>query len=737
MKFDYVSKKTQIEEFIIEAKKTGEISCIILLNKDEEELRALIEEEDAEGLVRIINIKSDEIKNLDEIKKMKPILRLKFVSENCSSEDVNQLISIWKANKNSVIIYAGAGSGKTTVMTECVYDTLIKGSAKPEEILLITHTRTGKKELEKRLYQLFNDRYRVVDNNKILECIENFININSLTIESYCKSILGEIGYYYGYSSNPSIVGLTSKVKNEIDNVITTVLNRNNVVFSDISLGSSNIKNIVINLIKDSSVNLYEIDRYAIWQTGDSEKIKKVEMIIKEIINEVVMSVDDMLIKEDKILLRQLNSKINPILEHYPISKESLKKIKYIYIDEGQDTSYEKMILLKALARITNANIIFCGDEHQSIFRFIGAYQDVVKNFQQEIKRVVKLTTNYRSKKEIVDYSNILGIKFFPKSYRVANVGRNDSDGGKVKVINCNDLNIQVEKIYDILRNKQNENIMILVRTNRSAIKVYNMLKGKGINLAIDKGGDLYRVRAARELLLLIKYLLMPDCFEIICQLFNTKYLNLDHSINGELLIKSNMKYYSELLSEFDEALGRLKGETDFQKLLEVIDLCRIKYTASDYYDDLNLIIDEMLKNNCTASFYTMKRFLESMMRNNYVEKNSLQRTMEKGIIIRTMHSAKGTEASLVIILADYDYSIKDNLKKNRVETFVDSKTIALRVGQVMENLYFKQLRCNEQKELEMDEKKLLYVSVTRARDELYILRNTMKNNIGSLLVEV
>jgi len=267
----------------------------------------------------------------------------------------------------SLLILAGAGSGKTRVLIERIANIIKSGKAQPEEIMAVTFTNKAAKELKLRLIK------KVGESGKF---------IIAGTFHSICAKILRKYADRIGYQSNFVIYDTDDKNK-VIKNCLKELeLDSINYPYKKISSFISNLKN---KMIYPDNFEITELSYY-------HEKIKDVyELYQKELLSCNAFDFDDLLCMV--IRLFDIDEEIKFMYQNM---------IKYIHVDEYQDTNFVQDSLVTILSELYG-NICVVGDEDQSIYSWRGADIRNILEFKNRFRncKVIQLEQNYRSTSNI------------------------------------------------------------------------------------------------------------------------------------------------------------------------------------------------------------------------------------------------------------------------------------------------------------------------------------------------
>ena len=395
------------------------------------------------------------------------------------------------------LVIAGAGSGKTRVLTYRIANLLSRG-VPPYRILALTFTNKAAREMQKRIATLVGS--------------SNAGNLWMGTFHSIFSKILRVEAEHLGYSSNFTIYD-SQDSKNLIKSIV-----------KDLKLDDKIYKpNDVLGRISMAKNNLVVAQAYA-----QSAKITSADQAAKKpMISEIykyyqsrckqsdVMDFDDLLLQTN-ILFRDFPE----ILEKYQ------KKFDYILVDEYQDTNYSQYLIIKKLAEKHN-NICVVGDDAQSIYSFRGARIENILNFRNDYPgyKLCKLEQNYRSTTTIVDAANSIisrNKEQIPKKTFSEN-----EEGDKIRVMkSLSDKEEGFQVAQEIFRISQNEqadfnDFAILYRTNAQSRIMEEALRKRNIPYKIYGGLSFYQRKEIKDLIAYLRLTVNQNDEEALKRIIN------------------------------------------------------------------------------------------------------------------------------------------------------------------------------------------------------------------------
>ena len=599
-----------------------------------------------------------------------------------------------------VLVTAGAGSGKTRLLTHRIAYMVKEKGIFPNQILAITFTNKAANEMKERLGKM----------------IEGAENMWICTFHAMCSRILRrEIGLL-GYTKSFSIYGDTEK-----NRVIKRIIESKEI---DINAETfawhiSNAKN-----------NLMSAEEYSKY-IHDKKKCEIITNVYLEYENELfkanALDFDDLLVKTYKLF------KNNPdTLNFYQ------NKFKYIFVDEFQDTNTAQYKLIKLLTG-NNKNIFAVGDEDQCIYSWRGAQVENVKKFTKDFEncKIFKLEQNYRSTKNIINVANKV-IKF-NHSRIDKNLWTNNDNGSEIEIKQTyNDMEeaeFIAEKINDLVEDggKKYSDFAILMRVNSLSRIIEEKLLTYNIPYRVyggykfferkeikDTTAYLYLIENPNDTKATLRMLSFPkkgigdvsisNLIEI-AEKNNISVLNLimnaeKYEISGSLL--SKLKTIQELFNDLNEKKEAMDLNEFVEYLIKRVGIKEAIGTKTE--DDLNkcLNIDDFVK---SVNEYTSANQDASI--DDFLQSITLMRDIDSMnesddfVSLLTIHSAKGLEFDTVFIVG-----LNDGL-------FPLSRAI----------------NSPDPNDLE-EERRLMYVAITRAKNKLFLSRSKVKFNYESKKTE-
>ena len=588
-----------------------------------------------------------------------------------------------------LLIIAGAGSGKTRVLTYR-YAHLIKTyGINFENILAITFTNKAANEMKERISQLLN-----------LELSPKWIS----TFHSLCVKMLRIHGHHIGFNNNFTIY----------DQSDSTKLIRNCMKDSDIDTKQYSPKRIQahISSLKNQRILPGEAIEFA--QSFFDVKVAEVySSYQKKLMLANSMDFDDLLVKAVELLETSDKS-----LDYWS------SKFKYIMIDEYQDTNMVQYRLVELLAS-KYKNICVVGDSDQSIYAFRGADIRNIQEFENDFKnaKVISLEKNYRSSQKILDIANAV-ISNNPRN-KEKKLWTENEVGLDVNLIEFNSERDESKWIADEINKLLNQNeyseIAIFYRTNNQSRLFEEELRKLSLNYKVVGNVRFYDRKEIKDIISYLNFLINPEdtiSFERILNVpkrgigestlqklrdySNTNEISLSESINNLSKISNLSERAKKQIINFQEIINELKTfalqgpSITITKTLELTGYKDELVKEGTLESQMRLEnLDELLtsafefenlyEEEVEDPFTILRDYLESIA----LFTDSDDVNQEDRILLMTLHNAKGLEFPAVFITG-------------------------------MEENIFPSQRSESDFEIQ-EERRLCYVGMTRAEKKLYL----------------
>lgn len=447
-----------------------------------------------------------------------------------------------------------------------------------------------------------------------------------------------------------------------------------------------------ISYIKNMMLPTDEINKMKILNRPGNEVFEEYQKFVRAT---GAIDYDDQLVETYYLLINNQN-----VLGKYQ------EQYKYFCLDEAQDTSKLQFEIIKLLASKSN-NVFFVGDEDQSIYGFRAAYPEALLNFENEYNNafIQRLETNYRSTAPIVNMAK----KFIAKSdSRIPKAMNCVREGGrKPELIVVDTRKDQYLKIVDSFE-KTNGTIAVLFRENSSAIPIINILVEKRIDFNMKKSEEVlsfFYSKPVRDICSFMKVIKNPKDYDSYREIAFKNPFNVGKSEHADMMLnkakKDNLTVYQAMRNWlnydkrddgwiadcFEKKMNGCIDKKPSEIIEEILEMGYGAYLQknSQSLDPIEILKILSMENNTIQEFFDHLKRLYDLI-NNHKNKDS-------EITLSTVHSAKGLEFDNVFIIDLYD----GLFPKQLMDCYLEG-----------------------QKEI-AEERRLFYVAMTRAKNELTI----------------
>tara|TARA_B100001287_G_scaffold142853_1_gene120076 strand:- start:30 stop:2249 length:2220 start_codon:yes stop_codon:yes gene_type:complete len=608
--------------------------------------------------------------------------------------------------KGPCLVIAGAGSGKTRVLTYRIAH-LIKQGIDPFSILALTFTNKAAKEMKNRIESIVGTEAR---------------SLWMGTFHSIFARILRTEGYKIGYPPN-FVIYDTQDSKNLIKAIVKEQnldpkLYKENFVFNRIS----NAKNRLISPL--------EYKNNPILQEEDSSSLRPMIGEIYKIYSErcfksQAMDFDDLLFNTNTLFS-----------EHIDILNKYQQLFQHVLIDEFQDTNYCQYLITKRLASVSR-NIFVVGDDAQSIYAFRGAEIRNILKFEDDFDdlKTIKLEQNYRSTKTIVNAANSVIEK--NKSKISKEVWTDNEDGELISVKKSFSDNEEGKIVSNLIfeeknRNQlTNSNFAVLYRTNSQSRSIEEALRRIGLKYKVFGGVSFYQRKEVKDLIAYLRFSINQNDEQSFRRIINYPRRGIGQTSVDKIITISNKENISlwDVIQRSSELLNSRINNllTPFKDL--IISFSNFSknndaYTTASHIASNSGLLKELWDDrsiegisryeNVQELLNSIKEFLDNEDNKNkkledFLQEISLMTDQDKEddsneeyISLMTIHMAKGLEFSVVFIVG------------------------------VEEDLFPSQMMISSREDLE-EERRLFYVAITRAMKKLYLTYSSTRYRYGML----
>ncbi len=626
-----------------------------------------------------------------------------------------------KATEGPVMVIAGAGSGKTRVLTYRIAHLINKG-VDPFNILALTFTNKAAQEMKDRIG-------KIVGYNEAR-------NIWMGTFHSIFARILRSESEKIGYPHNFTIYDTQDS-----KNLIKTILKEQGLDDKVYKV------NLVYNRISSAKNNLHSAAAYINNTTIQSEDRQSA----KPKIGLVYQIYESRCFKASAMDFDDLLFKTNILLRDFPeILNDYQHRFKYILVDEYQDTNFSQYIIVKKLAAAFE-NVCVVGDDAQSIYAFRGANIQNILNFKNDYPDVktFKLEQNYRSTKNIVSAANCVIDQ--NKDQIKKEVWTENDIGNKIKVHRAATDNeegkIIANLIFDTQLAKQAhpKDFAILYRTNAQSRAMEEALRRKNIPYKIYGGLSFYQRKEIKDLLAYFRLVINPNDEEALKRVINYPARGIGNTTLEKITIaaNNNQKSFWEIITHLNQInIGINSGtQTKIEDFVAMIQSFASQLNSKNAYDLGNEIatttgiLKEFYSDKSPegiSRYENIQELLNGLKEFTETENDSDSYPDEEDVTPRGLVEFLQD----VALLTNADNEKDEDRDKVTVMTIHSAKGLEFPYVFVVgleENLFPSQMSLTSRADLE-EERRLFYVAITRAEKEIHLSYASSRYKWGSLI---
>lgn len=599
-----------------------------------------------------------------------------------------------------LLLMAGAGSGKTRVLTHRIAYLMVEKGVNPYNILAITFTNKAAREMRERI-------------QKMMGGAADDIWIS--TFHSMCVRILRRDIDRLGYNRNFTILDSTDQ-----QSVIKSILKDKNMDPKKFDPRA------ILGTISSAKNELITPEEYA-KTAGDyfSQKVSDVyEEYQRRLRKNNALDFDDLIMSTITLFIR-----VPEVLEYYQ------RKFQYIHVDEYQDTNRAQYMLVKLLAQRFQ-NLCVVGDSDQSIYRWRGADIANILSFEKDYPKasVILLEQNYRSTKKILLAANMViqnNMNRKPKNLWTENAEGNkimyyraDSEQGEAQFV--------IGKIQEQLRNgRKLSDIAILYRTNAQSRVIEESFLKSNIDYSIVGGIKFYDRKEIKDILAYLRLISNPDDDISLQRIINVPKraigsTSIDKIANFATMHDLSMFQALETIEMIGLSPKAEKAAAEFRNLVS-------NYTHQQEYLSVTELVEEVLDKTGYRDMLKAEKSLESQSRLENIDEfltvtKSFEESSEDKSLVAFL-----TDLALV---ADIDRLDDDGEKKTDFVTLMTLHSakglefpVVFLIG--MEEGVFPHSRSLMEEDEMEEERRLAYVGITRAEEQLFITNAQMRTLFG------
>lgn len=604
------------------------------------------------------------------------------------------------------MIIAGAGSGKTRVLTFRIAHLIREHKVDPFNIMALTFTNKAAREMQHRIEQMVGGEAK---------------NLWMGTFHSVFARILRAEANKIGYPSNFTIYD-TDDSKSLIK-LIVKEFNLDDKVYKP---------NIVYNRIsgaKNRLISWREYQNNPIYLEDDTQNMRPEMGRIYRAYSERCFAADAMdfddLLFNTNILFQ----------EHPDVLNKYQQRFHYVMIDEFQDTNISQYLIAKRLAAVRQ-NICVVGDDAQSIYAFRGADIQNILNFERDYPdlKTIRLEQNYRSTKTIVNAANSVINKNTAQLKK--NVWTDNQDGDLIELIKSTSDNEEGKLVASAIfetkmhAHASEKEFAVLYRTNSQSRAIEEALRRNNIRYRVVGGVSFYQRKEIKDLLAYFRYVVNPNDETAMRRIINLPKRGIGPGTIDKMVVAANEhgKSLWEIMEKASSYVGG-KGGTQVENFVTLIKSFRLTNEKKDAYDTASQVAKT-------------SRLLKELYEDKTIEgMNRYENTQELLNAIKEFtDDPEREDKSLGAFLQDVAL-LTDEDRNEKSEDVVTLMTIHMAKGLefnyvfivgLEEELFPSQMMLSSRADLE-EERRLFYVAITRAKSKLFMSYALNRYRFGRL----
>jgi len=619
-----------------------------------------------------------------------------------------------------LLIFAGAGSGKTRVIAYRIYNLIANNAIHPRNILALTFTNKAANEMKGRIKTLTDFSYTPL----------------VTTFHSFGLKMLRIYSEEAGVKNNFVVYDDTDQ-----EQLIKKILKKFNLDVKDFKPSSYQER---INLHKDNLLM-------------PSDLIKDYRMLPDEI--EVYEEYEKAKEANNALDFSDLIMKCWELLKK-PVSKEIINQFNYILVDEFQDTNFAQYKILKLLTEKHN-NICVVGDDDQSIYSWRGAIMMNILNFEKDFRNttVIKLEQNYRSTQQILDFSNSIIKNNMTREKKKLITNRKNGEQPIIRMLNdeYHEAKYVLSKIKELKESGKYryKDIAIFFRTNLQSRIFEEKFREYNMPYIIVGATSFYCRKEIKDIIAYLKLIVNPDDSISLLRIINMPKRNIGSATINKLIEfadANNMSLFSMIsqpdkltflkagiiakLNEFsrliERYIERAKKETVDIIILNLVDDLKyreIMETSKDIRDNSRVgNVDEFINSACEfVKTYRVNENIESDLNENVEDVFSLYDSNEKPTTSKFLEK--------ISMFSETD-KLDENSDCINMMTYHCAKglefPVVFMVG--MEEGFLPHCSSMQNSDELEEERRLCYVGITRAKDLIIFTHAFQRYNFGKLI---
>ncbi|MEO7462157.1 MAG: UvrD-helicase domain-containing protein, partial [Ferruginibacter sp.] len=613
-----------------------------------------------------------------------------------------------------IMIIAGAGSGKTKVLTTRITHLMSAHAVDAFNILALTFTNKAAAEMKERVE-------RTLGNSEAR-------NLYIGTFHSVFARILRTEAPRLGYPNNFTIYDT-----DDAKSVVKTVVN-------ELGLDDKQYKpNVVYNRISAAKNALIGPAEYA----NDYMLQQEDARANRPMLGQVYAAYSKRCFKNGAMDFDDLLFNMYLLLKNFPEALSKFQhKFRYILIDEYQDTNPAQYEIIKLLGAM-HENVCVVGDDAQSIYSFRGATIENILQFQKDYDDVVvvKLEQNYRSTKNIISVAN--EVIRNNKGQIEKNLFTDNIEGEKIKLVRTMTDNDEGKMVSDAIQEQKlrnhyyNKDFAILYRTNAQSRSFEESLRRQGIAYRIYGGMSFYQRKEIKDFIAYLRLIVNPSDEEALKRIINYPARGIGKTTVDKAVLYANNNNISMWDVLCNASMHGFRSGTleSIQNFVVSIQMFRSELQKKNAYDLAIIvgkstgIVKDLFNDKTTEGLARYENVQELL--NSIKEFTETPSNLEDGEV---GDKTLGGYLQQIVLLTDADDN-KENNDVVKLMTIHAAKGLEFPivfVGGLEETLFPNAMSINTREELE-EERRLFYVAITRAKHRLYLSFSNARYRFGQL----
>lgn len=692
---------------------------------------------------------------------------LEFFHNN-SNFNLDQFLVEHANYQSHILVSAGAGTGKTHSMISRINFLIFKNHFSPESLIdsiyMITFTNEAANNMKKRLSEYFSNLFLLTENTYYLSMMEMVAKMNISTIHSLVKKIIQHYSVHLGVGTSITIQSGVYERREAIVRELNLLVESDDKYLNCASqIEKYELVRSVENLLdKFEKKNVDLSQKYNFGSVNGNQDL--FELLMKTA-KKVQFNTIEEDIEKNIVQLSNLMIYLKKILSNLEKENDISNPIKYLFIDEFQDTDDLQIETIKRFQKLFEFQLFVVGDIKQCIYRFRGAEDNafnLLLDGMQNWEKDYSLTKNYRTfnelllefdkhfsalgKNEYLKYDKALkGVKISGSTLKLMN---------KVTFRDGFDFEKKLIEKLKILEKSlgEKESIAILTRTNYEIEQIRQICKKHNIEVDTDMADNLYELESSIDLYKLVLALQFNNSPKY---LYNLSLSNFSRKISNRVIYgnRQSPNYITQLFMEnkiipkwndyvtdlknvpvirlIKKMISDIKPWNQYVHTLRITDPHEVLQKKKHYKKNLDLLLETIIKrtNDEYMTINKIRDFLYIMIfAKQHEDERPIEKDNNKKLLCTTVHKSKGLEYTHVILpFCDFEL---ESINKNEMIINKNDIGLQMKIGETsIYNDIFKNEKDKEKTSKVQEETRILYVAMTRAENTLTWFKSLENNN--------